>query len=570
MKKALSVMMSAVMLFMTFVIPEGAETENIFGAEYNEVKAFDTKSLEETEVGASGFKVSTSSSNYNNVVIRDKASENKGYYPYGKGLPDNGYYLFFGSGGNSSVSACITFPETVAAGKYVRITYAKPYATNNGSINRNQDNSADDKIIIGSEIIDLKMNCDFDKWYITTVKLNSDITKLDVILGKWGAAAISHIEILDNADTMEFTSEAKEKYITSENQTLKYTAKVYSSITILMDGTDIVSRGTVDENADITYSVSAYEGVSMDNSGILTIMPAAREGIVTISAEYGNIQKELSLKLMSVTDADGVKITGDELVKKGASLSLRAIPTANGAVIPERKTEWSIEGDNHGASIENGVLTVPDNSGEGNITVKAVLAVEDSQISADISDTFTVTIKGEAISPYAIKGIFLKNCAADLSLAEGIDGIAIDTDSVQTGYSAVVKAVDKNGIVIAEKRTAIDNMAEGVAGLKASLDFKNAAQIKAYILNSAEEIVSEEIYKTAKTIYKNVPLVSDWITGTKSGLGMGTGIMLPEGAPYGVNPDTVDVAELNVKYTYDNNYVGAQTDNILWYKTVDF
>lgn len=569
MKKKISLILSVVMIFTIFVMPVQAETKNIFGAEYLVLNNFDDKkSLEETEIGNSGYKVSTNSSNYNNVVVRDKASENKGYYPYKNGLPDNGYYLFFGSGGNGGVSAALTLPETVSAGKYIKITYAKPYATNNGSANRNQDNSADDKITVGSEVIDLKANCDFDKWYTTTVKVNTDIAKFNINLGKWGAMAISDIEVIDNADTMEFTSDISEKYITSENQTVGYSAKVYNSITTLMGETDIVTKGTADDSADITYSANGYEGVSIDNNGILTITPSAQAGTVTVSAEYGSIRKELTLELMTVSDADGVKIAGDELVKKGDTLTLKAIPTANGAVIPERATKWSIEGDNRGASIENGVLTVPNDATSGNITVKATLKTEGSQMSANVSDTFTVTIKGEAASPYAIKGVFLKNCATNLNLAEGIDGIAIDTDSIQTGYKIIVKAINANGIVTAKTQATLDNLAEGVTEVKTPLEFTNAAQIKAYIVNGDNEIVSEEIYKTTETIYKNVPLAADWITGEKSGLGMGKGIMAPQGAPYGVNPETVDVADLNVRYTYDNStYPTPTTDNALWYKT---
>ena len=306
MKKTISLILSIATIFTFFVMPINAETKNIFGSEYNEIKAFDTQSLAETAIGATGYKVSTSSSNYNNVVVMDNATKakNGGYYPFGNGLPDNGYYLFFGSGGNSNVSAALTLPEAVSAGKYIKITYAKPYATNNGSSNRNQDNSADDKITVGGEVIDLKANCDFDKWYTTIVKVNSAVSKLDINLGKWGAMAISEIEVLDSADTMEFISEANEKYITPETQTVQYTAKVYNSITTLMDSADIVSKGTSDENASITYSANGYVGVSIDNNGLLTITPEAQEGIVTVSAEYGSIRKELSLKLMTVGDAD--------------------------------------------------------------------------------------------------------------------------------------------------------------------------------------------------------------------------------------------------------------------------
>ena len=542
----------------------------IFGSTYSEIKAFNTSSLPETVIGDTGYKVSTATSNYNNVVIMDNATKKQtGYYPYGSGLPENGYYLFFGSGGNSSVSASIMFEQAVSAGKYIQITYAKPYATNNGSANRNQDNSAEDKVMIGNEVIDLKENCDFDKWYTSTVKVSTDITKLDISLGKWGAIAISDIVIVDNADTMEFVVEDNtvSKYITSQIQTVKYIANIYNSITTLMDDTEFVTKGSVDEDAEISYSVEEYSGVSIDADGILTITPQAQEGTVTVKAEYQGITKELTLELMIANDANGVRIVGDELVEKGSTLSLRALPTIDGTVIPERATEWSIEGDNHGASIENGILTIPENAQAGNITIMATLIKEGSQVSENIADTFVVTIKGETVSPYTIKGVFLKNCVDSLDTAEGMDGIALEVHSVLTGCKAVVKAMDVNGMVVAQTQVELEQLPEGVSEVKTPLTFQNAALVKVYIVNENGEIISEQIYKTTETIYKNIPLVSDWITGEKSGLGMGKGIIAPQGAPVGVDPDTINVSDLNISYVYNENYSMPTTDNALWYKT---
>lgn len=72
-----------------------------FGNSYKEIKPFEVSSLQETPIGDTQLKISTSTSdNYNNVVIRDKSSTNSGYYPYENGLPEKGYYLFIGSGGN--------------------------------------------------------------------------------------------------------------------------------------------------------------------------------------------------------------------------------------------------------------------------------------------------------------------------------------------------------------------------------------------------------------------------------------------------------------------------------------
>ena len=552
-------------LSCTAIIAEG---EGVFGSEYNLVKDFTTSPLAETEIGNTGFKISTDTSNYNNVVVRDKTSENKGYYPYGSGLPERGYYLFLGSGGNSSVSAKLTLPEAVDAGKYLKLTYAKPKATNNGSSERSKDNN-DNTVTAGSEAINLKDNCEFDKWYTTLVRLSDTTSAIDFKLGKWSAVALSDVSTADTADVMELTVQdnVTSKFIIPEDQTVQYTANVYNSVTTEADGSEVIAKGSVDEAAAVEYSVNGYEGVTIDGSGLLTITPQAKPGTVTITAEYEGITKTMTLELKELSDADGVTITGDELVKKGGTYTFKAVPTASGTVIPERDSQWIIEGDAHGCTIENGTLTVPADAVSGNITLKAVLAVSGSQTIAGVENTLTVTIKDDtAVSPYTVKGVFLKNCAADINDAEGVDGIIVNAENAAEGYSAVVKAVDKNGITVADKTVALDVNAQGIQEIKSDMSFKNAVSVKAYIVNSDNEIVSE-IYKADKGEYKNVPLVADWITGAKSGLGMGAGIIAPKGAPYGVDPALVDVSDLNVKYTYDDNYPAPSADNALWYKT---
>jgi alpha-L-fucosidase 2 len=124
-----------------------------------------------------------------------------------------------------------------------------------------------------------------------------------------------------------------------------------------------------------------------------------------------------------------------------------------------------------------------------------------------------------------------------------------------------------------------------------NVEFLDTAKVKAMLWNSINEmkpladtaseiseskneagaVASDEIFVTAAGEYSNVPLVSDWITGTKSGLGMGAGIINPSGAPYGVDPEVTDVGSaLAYTYTYDDNYPAPTADNALWYKTAAY
>lgn len=650
-----------------FTLFEAAEYT--FGDSYSVIKEFSTSPLAKTSIGDTGFTVSTSTSNWNNVVVRNKSSENIGYYPYGDGLPENGYYLFLGSGSNSSVNVELGLPQTVPAGKYIRITYAKPNATNNGSTNRSAGN--ENTMTIGGEVIDVEGTCEFDKWYTTTVKVSEDVSSIPITLGKWSATAISKIEVLDSADTMDFTANTGEAYITNGG-TVSFKATVYNSVTALMGDTAIAAHGSADDTAEVTYSVNGYEGVSVDENGLLTITDAAQPGDVTVSAQYGDIVKSLTLTLKALGTASNVEIFGVEVLTAGETAQYAALPIdENGTVLPARETRWEIVGETCGAQIAaDGSLSVPEDATEGIITIKATLAAAGAQEN-EVSAEFPVTIRnsGSAESPYTIKGVTFKNGAADIASADGIDDIIIEKeDGADGNYSVEVKAFDADNRLIAETTKQIGELPDGVSSMDISLDAEGAASLKAYVINDPQDtdseysvvltdsgsaitgasitknsegekeaslitaqykdgvlaalsidpvtltrgenevpvtgaeliegaavkaflwddienkmapltnviytggvisgaVASDEVFSETETTYKNIPLVSDWITGAKSGLGMGAGIIAPQGAPYGVDPELTDVSTLNVNYTYDENYPKQTVDNVLWYKT---
>lgn len=658
-------------------------TENstyTFGSKFNEIKAFNTSSLSETKIADTGLSISTSGSNYSNVAIMNSTTKTgTGYYPLGTGLSDNGYYLFMGTGGNSNTSMTLKFDNSIESGKYVKITYAKPTSTNNGSTNRSAGN--ENTMSIDGEKIDVQSNCEFDKWYTTTVKLSNQTSQIDFAFGKWSSIAISKIEIADTADMLEITSDTTEKYITSENQTVQYTAKVYKSITTEKDKSEIVSKGSEDTTANITYSVNGYNGVSIDNNGSLSITPSATAGTVTVSAECGGMKKSINLVLKSLGNANAVEIYGDEVVHSGTSKYM-AIPIADGVVIPARDTKWEIVNSVEGVSIsDDGTLTVSDNATNGIVKIKATL-IKSSVQTSEVANEFNVTIRknNSEKSPYEVKGLLLKNGETNIENASGIDGIIVDkTGDSKNDYIAVVKVFDENKKLIIEHDIAIGELTDGVQKIDTDIAFKKASFAKVYIaksdndytpsdneydivkvtklndkLNTATvmqnksktetsatliitqykdgvlkqindkavklkkgknkidlsdikiingtdikillwsdfnsmtplatvfteiggndeseigEVVSDEIFNTTTGEYSNIPLVSDWLTGAKSGLGMGAGVISPSSVPYGIDPNLVDVSTLNVNYTYDNNYQGATADNALWYKTGAF
>ncbi len=574
MKRKAAVILSTAMmcsLLSNVTVPASDRADGeagIFGDTYLEVKPFARGALAKTAIGSTGFWAETTGTDYNNVVIMDNATKatSGGYYPYGSGLPDRGFYLFMGVGGSGGETVYLTLPEPAEPGQYLEITYAKPYATNNGTTNRSAGNA--NVMKIGDEITDIQGICEYDTWYTTTVQLEEAVSQISLDFGKWSAIAISDLAVRQQADMMELIApEAKKCYITSKEQTLQYQAKVYRSVTASADDSALIVKRGTEAKANVTYSVSGADGESIDPDGILTVSPEAKEGTVTVSAVCNGITKTAQLVLERLSDADEVKIVGDELVKKGETVTLDALPFVDGTLVPVRATTWSIEGDAHGCSIENGTLTVPEDAVSGNITVKAELTVDGEQTVAGVLDTYNITIYDETShAPYEVKGIFTKNCIAKVSDAGGIAGAAVRKTAQENGYRLVVKALDKNGLTLAQKTVSLDAAGMGVTETAVGLEVSGAARARAYVVNDRDEIVSEQLYETEETSYKNVPLAADWITGEKSGLGMGAGIMAPSGAPYGVNPTLVDVAELNVGYTYDENYQLPLSDNVLWYK----
>lgn len=166
-----------------------------FGNEYVKIKPFLPGSMEETEILDTGITTTVTvskSTNYSNVEIMNKDTKTQsGYYPFQNGLPGDFYYLFISGEGKNELK----LPYTVRAGETIRLKFAKPYATNNGTKNRSEVNNKLD-LTVGSETYSLKDNCDFDKWYTKDFVVDSDTDTITISMGTWSAITIESIEIL--------------------------------------------------------------------------------------------------------------------------------------------------------------------------------------------------------------------------------------------------------------------------------------------------------------------------------------------------------------------------------------
>lgn len=177
--------------------PTGEAGVWTFGDTFLTIKGFSTDVIEAIAIGGTGFKISTAAtnSNWNNVVVRNNDSANEGYYP--RVAPaENGYYLFVGAGGNGgTVTATLTLPETVPAGKAVKIEFVKIDGTNNGKV-RDSSGSVNE-IVVGDTTINLKDSYEFTEWNTATVAVTGDVSDISINLGNWASVGISKIEIVD-------------------------------------------------------------------------------------------------------------------------------------------------------------------------------------------------------------------------------------------------------------------------------------------------------------------------------------------------------------------------------------
>ncbi|MDO5396594.1 MAG: sialate O-acetylesterase [bacterium] len=173
--------------------------------EYQLAKVFDTSDASGITVGNEGLTAGVSSAgNYTNIALMSSADKSgAGYFPIGDTLSAPGYYLFLGAGGNSGVPTyVINLPEPAGSGKYINIRYAKPECTNNGSTNRTQSAAdSEKKITIGSTVINVQADCEYGKWYTTSIQLDSGVSAVTVSLGKWGGLAIDHISVTNKPES---------------------------------------------------------------------------------------------------------------------------------------------------------------------------------------------------------------------------------------------------------------------------------------------------------------------------------------------------------------------------------
>lgn len=255
---------------ISITITEAGDITYSFNS-YQLAKGFDTKDVSNVTVGSEGLTASVSSTgNYTNVAVMSSADKSStGYFPIGDTLSAPGYYLFLGAGGNSGAPVyVINLPEPAGSGKYINIRYAKPECTNNGSTNRTQ--SAPDSaktITIGSTVIDVQADCEYGKWYTTSIRLDSGVSDITVKLGQWGGLAIDHISVTAEPESTQIIipegSEAIKLMALGDSITDGFTVKGGYRNTLC----SLIETDGLNEAVDFVGSGSNGSGYDKDHEG---------------------------------------------------------------------------------------------------------------------------------------------------------------------------------------------------------------------------------------------------------------------------------------------------------------
>ncbi|MGN0108353.1 MAG: hypothetical protein ACI4A5_11750 [Hominilimicola sp.] len=130
------------------------------------------------------------------AAVTDLAHNNEvGTFPIGETFKANGSYIYLATASvNDNSIIALNMPK-IEKGSKVTLTFAKPTVTNNGSTLRNTgDPYAYFKI--GDRYISINGD-NFDTWRTESVIIGEDTETIEFHCDKWGAVAISKIEISD-------------------------------------------------------------------------------------------------------------------------------------------------------------------------------------------------------------------------------------------------------------------------------------------------------------------------------------------------------------------------------------
>ena len=408
--------------------------------------------------------------------------------------------------------------------------------------------------------------------YISNI---SSLTNIGVVSNEGYAAALANLSVKASAaSSVVISSEdnTDTQYIPGSGSasTVQYFANAYYGITYNKNGEKVQTGETASlNNKSLSFSISNGSGeavseneISIDQkTGLLSIYPEAEAGDYTVTAACDGISESMTLHVKADAPAAAIQVYGEDELLTGGTAELKAIPLADtGAVLPEKEVTWSIDGEASGCSISSdGILTA------GNMP--GVIKVKAASTENGVSGTLNVYIRDSLDGQIKVEGVITNNGINAFSENDVIRGVALRSDGEYKNVSVSIKAFESSGVLSGEKTYTLDNISKGVQTLAFDtvMSLEKADKVRVKIFDESGKLISAKAEDILNGVYKNVPLVSDWITGAKSGLGMGAGILSPVGAARGVDPEITDL-ENSITYTSDENAPMPTSDNVLWYR----
>ena len=193
-KKINAIIMSCVMLVISAGVVSADNAVYTFSG-VNLVKNCNTTDIENVKLTDDILVTTAGDMNYKTVAITDiEHNKDCGYYPIDEEFTSDSSYIFMGCGNTNEHSQFILNLPKISANSKVTLTFAKPVITNNGSTRRNEyDPYA--YFTIGSAKLSINTDTEFNKWYTKSVITDTETDCITFDCSKWGAVAISKIEV---------------------------------------------------------------------------------------------------------------------------------------------------------------------------------------------------------------------------------------------------------------------------------------------------------------------------------------------------------------------------------------
>ncbi len=397
--------------------------------------------------------------NYKCAAITDTAhNKDCGYYPYGDGFKASGAYILLATGNTNDNSVFTLNMPKIPKGSKVTLTFAKPKITNNGSAYRNSGDPyayfkiADRYISINGD--------NFDTWRTESVVTGEDTDSIVFTADKWGAVAISKIEIFDAKSTKLYNvTLGSERYAYITVNGIKFFADENGSLPPLTftDGDTVTVKADKDGYADAEASFTVSGDTTKD------IPLECETDAAYYESDFGN-----SAGVMKLDDNDtflfgnGIdtreitRLSSNVTFSEGGALSLMSDTSAavtleyrdgiycgSTLITPKNNMEFDIVFDKtlkKAVLIQNGISTVLDASvcpdklasvSGTNVSLEyiGITYPDMTSLTIDGADTIYAPQSDMASVPYlyGISADYVRPETVITAECQGADGVALTT-----------------------------------------------------------------------------------------------------------------------------------------------